>query len=146
MARIKSTGTIPSAQRVVFDLWSDGRRFPTWKPDTAQQVELLTSEPVGLGSRFRGTYKGIGEVDWEIVEYEPPHRVTTLAHTKFGDLRHTIVLESTDGTTQVTQIGETTPKGVMRLLSPIMAANIKKGFSNDTQLLARYLEGATTLT
>ena len=81
-------------------------------------------------------------MEWEFVEYEPPHRVTTLAHTKFGDLRHTILFESTEGTTQVTQIGETTPKGMMRLLSPIMAASIRKGFSSDTQLLARYLEGA----
>jgi uncharacterized protein YndB with AHSA1/START domain len=144
MARIAATNTIPCAPDVIFDHWTDGRRFPTWKPDTAKHVELLTPEPVGLGSRFHGTYKGIGEVEWEIVDYERPHRVTTLAHTKFGDLRHTIVLESTAGTTQVTQIGETKPTGIMRLLGPIMAANIKKGFYGDAQLLARHLTEAVS--
>lgn len=142
MARIQTASRMSFAPEVIFDQWTDGRRFPTWKPETAREVQLLTSEPVGLGSRFRGTYKGVGEVEWEIVEYQPPRRVTTLAHTKFGDLRHTIVLEPAGGTTQVTQIGQTRPRGVMRLLSPVMAASIKKGFQSDVETLSRYLGAA----
>ena len=56
----------------------------------------------------------------EILEYERPHGGSTLAHTRIGDLRHTNVLESGEGTTRVRQTGETTPKCIMRLFGPII--------------------------
>jgi uncharacterized protein YndB with AHSA1/START domain len=144
MTRIEARGTIAGAPQDVFDLWSDGRRFPSWKPEQVQRVDLLTAGPVGLHSRFRGTYKGLGEVEWEVVEYQPPRQVTTVAHTKFGDLRHTILLHEMGGVTQVTQVGDMKPKGIMRLLAPMIASSIRNGFEMDTRLLARHLTGAVS--
>jgi hypothetical protein len=72
---IEAATMIESTPEVLFALHSDFRQRPFWH-DHVLSSELLTGEPIGLGSRFRTTNK----TGWltvttyeQITVYEPPH-------------------------------------------------------------------------
>jgi hypothetical protein len=96
---------------------------------------------VGEGSRFRGTFKGAGEVEYEFVEYDRPRRLTMVMHPKIGDFRHEISFEPVTGGTRVIQRGEGQPRGVFRLLGPLLQRTFSRSFRDNDVALKRYLEG-----
>jgi uncharacterized protein YndB with AHSA1/START domain len=71
---------IQRSPEAVFSFVSDFRNLPRWFPNI-EQVEMLTSGPIGPGTQFREqsrlpSGKEFEGVD-EIVEYEPNRRVTS---------------------------------------------------------------------
>lgn len=78
--RITSSVVIQRSPEAVFSFVSDFRNLPRWFPNI-EQVEMLTSGPIGPGTRFREqsrlpSGKQFEGVD-EIVEFEPNRRVTS---------------------------------------------------------------------
>jgi uncharacterized protein YndB with AHSA1/START domain len=132
----------------VFEQYADGRRYADWLPG-ASEMELLTSEPVGVGSRFRGKFPGFGEVHWQIEQFERPRRLLNLGAAPIGDMRHTITFEPVPGGTRVKQRGEGVYTGIFRVLGPIAApfirAAIAKNWRQTALHLKGHLEGASRL-
>lgn len=60
----------------MFDFCSDLRNELVWNPN-AVQVEMLTDDPVRVGTRFRARWSNAGEVIVELVEFDRPKRRAT---------------------------------------------------------------------
>ncbi|GAA4939817.1 SRPBCC family protein [Actinomycetospora succinea] len=60
-----------ASPETVFDRVADLRTEAAWNP-AARRIDLLGAEPVGVGSRFEGTWLGLGGGTAEIVEYDRP--------------------------------------------------------------------------
>jgi uncharacterized protein YndB with AHSA1/START domain len=142
MIRIETSIIINRPAEEIFDHWADGRLYNDWTPGAVKKdVHMVTPEPIGVGSKFRGTFKGIGELEYEILEYERPRRLAMVTHVKIGDLRHTITCERIDGGTRVVELGEGQLKGIFKLLQPLFSSIFKKSFADNDRALKQYLEG-----
>ncbi len=120
MARVTGSITIAAPPERVFDTAADSRNEPTFNP-AMTRADLLTPEPVGLGSRFRAQ---MGRADMEMLveltEFDRPHRLasvtTSAAMTTSGTLTFT-----PDGVgTRMAWDWEVNPRGWFRLLGPLM--------------------------
>jgi uncharacterized protein YndB with AHSA1/START domain len=142
MIRVETSIMINRPPEEIFDHWADGRLYNDWTPGAVKKdVRMVTPEPIGVGSKFQGTFKGIGELKYEILEYGRPRRLAMVTHVKIGDLHHTITCERLDGGTRVTEVGEGQLKGIFKLLEPLFAAIFKKSFADNDRALKQYLEG-----
>ena len=119
MAHIKGRLSIAAPIETVFDTVADTRNEPSYNP-AMTSVELLTPEPIGVGTRFQAL---MGEQEFEmlvdVTEYERPHR--------YGVETTSFILE-TSGTITFRQDGTSTimawdwtvhPKGWLRALGPL---------------------------
>ena len=119
----------------VFAFVSDARNRPSWD-DSVDSEELTSGEPIGTGSTVRTRMRSMGrdyEIDWEIVEHEPPTRQriestsgpfsTTLVYDLAGDGDGTSLRFSVTGR----------PTGLLRLIQPLIARttqrNLDEGFA-----------------
>src|SRR5262245_60245953 len=103
MAQVETSIIIDRPLDEVFDHWADGRLQNRWNVLGTGDARLLTPEPIGLGTRFQGTFTRIGLVEWSIVEYDRPRRVTMRAHSEIVDLQHGVLCVPAEGGTRVTQ-------------------------------------------
>jgi uncharacterized protein YndB with AHSA1/START domain len=147
MIRIETSITINRPPEEIFDHWADGRLYNQWTPGAVKHdVRMVTPEPIGVGSKFRGTFKGIGELEYEILEYDRPRRLAMVTHVTIGDLYHTITCERVGDATRVVELGEGHLRGMFKLLQPLFALIFKQSFADNDQALKQYLEGASAVT
>lgn len=139
MLTIESSITIDRSPADVFDYAADARNHRTWNVN-AQSVEKISPGPIGRGTRFHGIYKGYGELEFELIEYERPTRFVMTSSTKAADFRHAFICEPVPGGMRLTQVGEVKPKGLMKLMAPMMNMMIKGQFRTNGANLKRTLE------
>ena len=126
----------------VFAFVSDARNRPSWD-DSVDSEELTSPEPIGVGSTVRTRMRSMGrdyEIDWEIVEHEPPTRQriestsgpfsTTLVYELAGDGDRTSVRFSVTGR----------PTGLLRLMQPLIARTSQRNLDQAFARLKRVLE------
>jgi uncharacterized protein YndB with AHSA1/START domain len=123
----------------VFDYVADARNEPDWLPG-AEKVEKATDGEVGLGTRFEGIYARAGKVSLEIVAYERPGRLTFRADSRIVKFDDEIELAEVEGRTQLRARMAAEPKGVMRLMSPLMAKTMRSQFEANWKHLGPALE------
>jgi hypothetical protein len=75
----------------------------TFDNEAFRSVEMLTPEPIGLGSRFRGDFKGMGKVDYEYAAYEQDRLIEHAVQMPFGAARHRFDFEPSDGGSRLVQ-------------------------------------------
>ena len=131
--------TIAGPINEVFDYLSDPRNEPDWLPG-ATTVDKTSEGPVGLGSTFVGHYARAGRVALELVEFERPHRVTFRAHSKIVAFDDAVELTETDGRTLLQARMHATPRGLMRMVAPLMARTLRSQFAANWDHLRRALE------
>src|SRR3569833_116361 len=136
---------IDAPRERVFDFFADCRNELQWN-DTVKTMDKLTPGPVGLGTRFRGDYAQVGETTFEIVEYERPSRIRfrgafqTLVFDMAATLR-----ESENGWTRFIFATDFQPRGIMRLLMPLIGGKMARDYQARGAALQRALEqGSTT--
>lgn len=134
--------TIARSQPEVFDYVVDANNLLDWNSAALSCGQRITPGPIGRGSRFHGSFKGYGEVDVEITEYDRPNRFTMFSATKAGSFRHTITLTLTPGGTRLEQGASLEPKGLTRLMAPFIGSMIRNQFRRDNARLKQVLEGA----
>lgn len=127
----------------VFAFVSDARNRPSWD-DSVGSEELTSPEPIGVGSTVRTRMRSMGrdlEIDWEIVEHEPP--IHQRIESSSGPFRTTLVYDlegNSDGTgVRFSVTGR--PSGLLRLMQPLIARttqrNLDKGFARLKEVLER---------
>lgn len=104
----------------VFDTAADSRSEPSFNP-AMSRVELLTPEPIGLGTRCRAHLgKAATEMLVELTEFDRPRRLGS---------RTTSAMTATSGALTFASVGDETvmswdwqvrPKGWFRLLGPLV--------------------------
>ena len=134
--------TIKRSQAEVFDYVVDTNNLLDWNSAALSCETRGTPDQIGRGSRFHGSFKGYGDVDVEITEFDRPNRFTMVSATKAGRFSHTISLTQTPGGTRLEQGASLEPKGLSRLMAPIVGTMIRKQFRRDNARLKQVLESA----
>lgn len=99
MPVLEETVFIARPPEVVFDYLSNADNLAVWGSSVVQ-AEQVGTNPVGVGTRSRGTSKILGRrFEWttEVIEFDPPRRVSF--RSVEGKLSFTVtnVLEPVDG-------------------------------------------------
>ena len=124
MPVISNANDIQRSADVVFDYVSDMRTEGEWNP-VARSVDLLSLEPIGVGSRFAATWKGLGRATMEIASFDPPRCWTV--RTVEGALPVLLtgrVMASTAQSARLSITIELLPTGLMVVFAPVVAAMI----------------------
>ena len=125
----------------VFAFVEDARNRPRWD-DSVISEELTSPEPITVGTTVRTRLKSMGreyEYTWEVVEHEPPSRMTI--ESTSGPFPTTLAyqLAERDGATRVDFSVTGRPGGLLRLFQPLIArttqANLDRGFPRLKQVL-----------
>lgn len=127
MAHITGHIQITAPRERVFDTVADSRNEPSFNP-AMTEVELLTPEPIGLGSRFRarmGGDKGQGGTEMlvELTEFDRPRLLGSLTTSSMMETSGTVTF-ATDiadpNATVMTWDWQVRPKGMFRVTGPFV--------------------------
>lgn len=127
----------------VLDLASNG---PDWAPDL-ESVKQTSEGPVGAGTTFDQVQTVMGKrrnTSLQFTAIEPNHTIDAAAN--LGPLAPTarVTFEETDGGTRLTIRGEPNPRGLFKLLSPVMAKQGQRMWEARFAQLKSVLEGSGT--
>src|SRR5690349_7569943 len=111
----------------VFDFLADMRNEPQWLPG-ASDVRLTSDGDISAGSTFEGTYARAGAVRCRISEHTRPDRLTIHGEAKGMSFDDTIALTATAAGTRLDAVMLTAPKGLFKLVAPMMRRVIDQQF------------------
>jgi uncharacterized protein (DUF302 family) len=95
---------------------------PRYNPDMLD-VEKVTDGPIGEGTRFRALHRGIRrpvEMITEITTYERPSRLAITCEMGWADVAGTLTFEQVPAGTHMRWSWDVRPKGVHRMLRPLL--------------------------
>jgi uncharacterized protein YndB with AHSA1/START domain len=145
VARAAHSITIARPREQVFDYIADARHQRRWNP-VCKAMEQTTPGPIGVGTRFRGTFQSVGEMNVEITEYERPTRLFHRAYPWLAEVTHLWEFTPINGGTRLDQHGEMRPKARGWLLAPLMPLIVRRNLRDTAVALKRELERKDRLT
>jgi len=140
MSSITGEVLIQRSPEEVFDFVADERN--NYDP-AVDHAELLTAGPIGVGTRFRSESTSMGRRVSMIVEitgYERPRRLASSTHLDSMDIHSTLILEPVAGGTLVRWSSTLEPRGLLRLVTPLLGAIGRRQASAIWGNLKRTLE------
>jgi Polyketide cyclase / dehydrase and lipid transport len=87
------------------------------------RAEKITAGPVGKGTRFRSAVASMGRTAEMLIEctgYDRPKLFATTTTMRQADISYTLRFDPAGGGTRMRWAGEVRPKGVSRLLGPLI--------------------------
>ena len=131
MPRAEHTVTIDRTPREVFAFLADGTNNPAWRTGI---VEIRrTSADLGVGTCYRQVMTGPGgrkiDGDYTVTDYDPPRRLAFQVTAGPARPSGVFELEEHAAGTQVRFTLDLRPKGIMRLMTPMIAAQVRKEVS-----------------
>ncbi|MBI5497018.1 MAG: SRPBCC family protein [Deltaproteobacteria bacterium] len=102
-AHVQGSTHIARTPEEVFDTVADQRNEPQYNPEM-EQVELLTPEPPGAGSRFKVQVRSRGDLipmTVEYTEFQRPHRLGSRTTTESMDIAGTLTCTPDQGGTRL---------------------------------------------
>jgi hypothetical protein len=142
MLRASETTTIARAPQEIFDIAADPHTQLKWDPATLKHVEKLSSGPLAQGARYRGEFKGFGIVEYEFAVYEPGKRFAHHAVMNIGEMQHIFEFEAVPEGTRLTQTLLVEPKGIGKLLAPIMPMMLRRRLRTINAEIRGYVTSA----
>jgi uncharacterized protein YndB with AHSA1/START domain len=106
----------------VFDFVADERNEPTFNARMLR-AEKVTQGPIGTGTRFLATMKSMGrtfDITIEYTAYQRPTRLGSTSSTSSADTRGALTFEPHPGGTRMRWSWDVEPKGVSKLLTPLI--------------------------
>ena len=94
-----------------------------------------------MGTRFEGEYARAGTVTLELVEFERPSRVTFRATSRIVNFDDAVTLTQEGSGTRLRATMEAQPRGVMKVMGPMMGRTMRAQFEGNWNHLKRMLEG-----
>jgi len=130
----------------VFEFLANPENGPKWQSGLTES-KLLTEGPVRVGSQFKETVKFLGrpiELICEYVEVEPGRKMVFKSdNSKTLQFDLTFLVEPGQaGASRVTVSGHSHVSGLLRLLEPLFAGEVKSASRKELQQLKAALEGA----
>jgi hypothetical protein len=122
MAHIGGEIVINRPVEEVFDFVADERNEPRCNPGMLG-AELLTPEPVGLGSRFRAEMRTRPRPVVMITEntgYDRPRRLVSTTRLSTMDIQGTLSFDPVPAGTQMRWSWEVRPRGLLKLATPVV--------------------------
>jgi Polyketide cyclase / dehydrase and lipid transport len=143
VAVLKLTQTIDRPASEVFDVIIHCGDFASWNPTIRASRQLSTSE-IGNGSTFEWDLKGFGPVGQELQEFERNKRVRIVPHSRAIAGGHRFLLTDESGRTRVDHELQMIPKGIFKLMSPMMMKTGRKNLSATAEALKERVESRPT--
>jgi uncharacterized protein YndB with AHSA1/START domain len=106
----------------VFDFVSDEQNEPTFNPRMLR-AEKVTQGPIGTGTRFLATMKSMGrtfDITIEYTVYQRPIRLGSTSSMSSADTHGALTFEPHPEGTRMRWSWDVEPRGVSRLLTPII--------------------------
>lgn len=104
MPVVEESVVIAQPPEIVFDYLSKAGNLSVWDSSVVE-AEQIGTDPVGVGTRSRGTSKILGRrFEWttEVIEFDPPRRASFRSVKGNLNFSVTNVLEAVDGGTHYT--------------------------------------------
>ena len=127
---------------VVFDFAADERNEPIFNPRMLS-AEKVTDGPIGAGTRFLATIKSMGrtiDATIEFTDYQRPSLLASTSRMAAADVRGVLTFEPRGEGTQMRWLWDVEPKGMSRLLTPLINRMGKSEEADIWKGLKRYLE------
>lgn len=141
MAHAEAKITIKRPVKQVFDFILDGTNGPLWRPGV-QDIQRVTNKPDGVGSKFKQGMKGPGgriDADYEIVQCDPNALIKFQVTAGPARPTGTYMFEAAGDSTTVTFILDYQPKGLSKLMEPMIQKEMQ-GQVATLSNLKTYLE------
>jgi hypothetical protein len=122
MARIEGEIMINRPVEEVFDFVADVRNEPRYNPRMVR-AEMLTPEPVGLGSRFRAEMRTRPRpvvMSVEFTGYDWPRRLASTSRLSTMEVRGGLTFDPVPGGTRMRWSWDVAPRGLLKLMSPLV--------------------------
>ena len=122
MTRVGGEIVIGRPVDVMFDYVADQSNEPQYNPQMVR-AEKITAGPVGKGTQFRSAVASRGRTAEMMIEctgYDRPTRFATTTTIQQADIRYTLTFEPAAAGTRMRWSGQVRPKGVFRLLGPVI--------------------------
>ena len=141
MAHAEGKIIIDRPVQLVFDFILDGSNNPLWRPSVVD-IKPLAEKPYGIGSAFKQGLKGPGgriDGDYQIAECQPNQVIEFQVTAGPARPTGTYHFESDGKTTTVTFVLDFQPKGLAKLMEPMIQSSMKSEVGTLANLKA-YLE------
>ena len=141
MAHAEGSITIDRPVNTVFNFIADGTNNPLWR-SSITDIERVPDKPTGLGAVFKQGLKGPGgriDGDYEIVEYQPDQLIKFQVIAGPARPTGTYQFEEIGNSTRLTFTLHFEPKGLAKLMDPMIASSMKSEIAMLSDLKA-YLE------
>jgi uncharacterized protein YndB with AHSA1/START domain len=146
MVRIAGEIVIHRPVEEVFDFVADERNEPRYNPHMTR-VEQTSDGPIGVGSRFRADITSMGRSFEMLVEYtgfERPQRLASSTHMSSMDTQGDLTFDPVPGGTLMRWSWEVEPRGVFRVMMPLVARMGRRQEQRIWTSLKHLLEGQAT--
>ena len=142
MAHAEESITISRPVNTVFDFVLDGTKNPLWR-STVLDIERVPGKPSGVGAVYKQGLKGPGgrriDGDYEIVECRPNELIRFQVISGPARPTGTYRFEAEGDSTRVTFTLHYEPKGLAKLMDPMIARTMRSEVAMLSNLKA-YLE------
>lgn len=143
MVRIQGEIVINRPVEEVFDTVADERNEPHYNPRLLR-VEQTSAGTIGVGTRFRAESTMIGRTTAMTIEftaYERPWRLSSSTHLSTMDIQGTLTFDPTPEGTRMRWTWDLAPRGLLKLMAPLVARAGKRQEESIWAGLKRFLEG-----
>ena len=143
MAHIEGEIVINRPTDVVFDFVADERNEPRFNPQM-RRVEQITAGPVGLGTQFRAEMANMGrtvEMVIAFTTFERPRRLASHTRMSSIDIRGALTFEPVPEGTLMRWLWEMEPRGILKLMTPMITRMGRRQEETIWAGLKRHLEG-----
>lgn len=147
MARIDGELVIHRPVHEVFDFVADERNEPRYNP-RIRRAEKLSPGPIGRGTRFRAEAVTLGRTTGMTIQYatyERPGRVASSIHMPAADIAGTLRFDPVPDGTRMSWSWDVSPRGLYRLLTPVIARVGRRQEQENWGGLKRFLEAREEL-
>jgi len=144
VARVQGEIVIERPVEVVLDYVADPRNEPTYNPRMLRS-EKLTDGPVDVGTRFRAVVRSVRRpIDMliEVTEHKRPTRFGSRTTMSSADIEGGLTFVPVAGGIWMTWSWEISPKGPLRLPTPLVVRLGRRQEKTCWTGLKQYLEGA----
>jgi uncharacterized membrane protein len=142
MAHVEGQVIIHRPVDEVFDFVADERNEPRYNPQM-RCAEQISTGPIGVGTTFRAESTSRGrpvEMTITFTEYQRPQRLTSATHLSTMDIQGTLSFDPAQEGTRMRWSWNLKPRGMLKLMTPVIALIGRRQERTIWTGLKRYLE------
>lgn len=142
MSHVEGEIIIDRPVEEVFDFVADERNEPRYNPQMLR-AEQISAGPIGRGTRFRAESKVMGRsmaMTITFAAYDRPRRLTSSTHLSTMDILGTLTFEPVPEGTRMRWSWDLKPRGVLKLMTPLISRLGRRQEQTIWTALKRYLE------
>ena len=139
MVQFRNEIDIEAPAATVFDELSDLRHEMRWSPQM-RSVELLTGEPIKVGSRLRARWAGSPMNDVRYLEYQRPARWVTESTSWMLRVIVDLAVEPAGQASRLISTWTIHPRGPFRLMAPVLKRTFNREVSASMRSAKAHVE------